>query len=52
MPRNAVIFLVLIVLLIAVLPRWPYAMEWGYAPTGVLSTVLIIVLILWLLGMI
>ena len=51
MPRNVLVFIVLIVLLIAVLPSWPYSASWGYAPTGVLSTVLIIVLILVLLGM-
>jgi len=50
MPRNVLVFIVLIVLLIAVLPQWPYSTGWGYAPTGVLSTVLIIVLILLLLG--
>ena len=51
MPRNVIVFVVLIVLLIAVLPQWPYSTGWGYAPTGVLGTVLIIVLILLLLGM-
>ncbi|MGD0950020.1 MAG: DUF3309 family protein [Candidatus Binatia bacterium] len=44
--------LVLIVLLLLVfggLPNWGYH-NYGYAPSGILGTVLIIVLILFLLG--
>ena len=31
-----------ILLLIGALPSWPYSAEWGYAPGGVLGTVLVI----------
>ncbi|MGH6934988.1 MAG: DUF3309 domain-containing protein, partial [Methylocella sp.] len=41
---------VLILLLIGALPSWPYSAGWGYAPGGVLGTVLVIVVILALLG--
>ncbi|MGO9058267.1 MAG: DUF3309 family protein [Candidatus Binataceae bacterium] len=41
---------VLIFLLLGALPRWRHSREWGYAPSGVLGTVLAIVLILLLLG--
>jgi hypothetical protein len=40
----------LILLLIGALPTWPHSREWGYAPSGMLGTVLLIVLILLLLG--
>jgi hypothetical protein len=44
------LLLILFILLIAVLPTWPYSSGWGYYPTGGLGTVLLIVLILVLLG--
>ena len=44
--------LVLIVILVAVLPSWPYSRRWGYYPSGGLGLVVLIVLLLWLFGMI
>jgi hypothetical protein len=32
------------------LPRWGYSRSWGYGPSGLLGTIVIILLILWLLG--
>jgi hypothetical protein len=31
-------------------PTWPHSSGWGYGPSGILGTVLLIVLILFLLG--
>jgi len=42
-------FIILIVLLIAVLPAWPYSRTWGYYPSGGLGLILIILLLLLLL---
>lgn len=47
---GTILLVVLILLLIGALPRWPHSSQWGYGPTSVLSTILIIVLILFLLG--
>jgi Protein of unknown function (DUF3309) len=47
---SLLLFIVLIVLLIGALPAWPYSRGWGYYPSGLLGTILIIVLILLLLG--
>ena len=46
------LLIVLVVLVIAGLPSWPYARAWnyGYAPSGVLGLVLVVILILMLLG--
>ena len=44
------LLLILLILLIGVLPAWPYSRGWGYYPSGGLGTVLMIVLILVLLG--
>ena len=46
------LLLILLILLIGVLPAWPYSRGWGYYPSGSLDTVLLIVLILVLLGQI
>jgi hypothetical protein len=40
----------LILLLIGAIPTWPHSMGWGYGPSGLIGTILIIVLILLLLG--
>jgi hypothetical protein len=45
-----ILIVILIVLLIAALPTWPYSSGWGYYPGGILGVVLVIVLILLLLG--
>jgi hypothetical protein len=42
-------FIVLIILLLAVLPSWPYSTGWGYYPSGGLGLVLLIVLVLVLM---
>jgi hypothetical protein len=44
--------IVLVILLIAAIPSWPYSRGWGYYPGGGLALILIIVLILWLTGVI
>src|SRR5260370_41542168 len=48
--NRTVLLIILIVLLIAVLPSWPYSVGWGYYPSGGLGLVLLILLILLLLG--
>lgn len=47
---GLILLVVLIILLVGGLPVHPYSAEWGYGPSGLLGTVLVIVLILMLLG--
>ena len=47
---GLIVLVIIIILLVGVLPTWPHSQSWGYAPTGILGTILIIVLILFLLG--
>lgn len=42
--------IVVLVLVLAVVPAWPYSRDWGYAPSGLLGTVLLVLLVLVLLG--
>ena len=45
------LLLVLVVILVfAAAPAWPYSRGWGYAPVGTLGGVLVVLLILVLLG--
>jgi hypothetical protein len=50
MPVGTILLIVLVILLIAALPSWPYSAGWGVYPAGGLGLVLVIVLILVLLG--
>jgi hypothetical protein len=47
---GLILLIVLVVLLIGALPSWGYSREWGYKPTGLLTVVLVVVLILVLAG--
>ncbi len=44
-----ILFIILILLLIAALPTWPYSTGWGYYPSGGLGLVVLIVLLVVLL---
>jgi len=44
-----ILLLILILQLIAALPRWPYSGGWGYYPSGGLGLILLIVLLIILL---
>jgi hypothetical protein len=43
---RAILFILVILLLLAALPTWPYSTGWGYYPSGGLGLVLLILLIL------
>jgi hypothetical protein len=44
------LLILLIILLLAVFPAWPYSRGWGYYPTGGVGLILTIMVILLLLG--
>ena len=50
MGLGTILLIVLILVLIGVIPTWPYSRQWGYVPGGIVGLVLIILLILVLLG--
>ena len=50
MSLGTVVLIILILLLVGVLPTWPYSTGWGYYPSGGLGLVVVILLILLLLG--
>jgi hypothetical protein len=47
---GIVLTIVLILLLLGALPRWPYSAGWGYYPSGGLGLIVVILLILLVFG--
>ena len=47
---GTILVIVVVLLLIGALPRWPHSRQWGYFPSGGLGLVLAILVILLLLG--
>ena len=46
---SLLLLVVLVILIIGVAPSWPHSRKWGYAPTGTLGAILVVILILALL---
>jgi len=49
---HTLLLIILILLVIGALPRWPYSANWGYYPSGGLATLLVILIILLLFGIV
>jgi Protein of unknown function (DUF3309) len=47
---GTILIVILLLALFGALPRWSHSRNWGYAPTGGIGIVLVIVLILLLVG--
>ncbi len=43
------LIVILVILVIGVSPSWPHSRKWGYAPSGTLGAILVIVLLFALL---
>ena len=50
MPLGTILMVLLVLMLLASLPTWPYSGGWGYYPSGGLGLVLVVVVVLALLG--
>jgi hypothetical protein len=44
-----ILLVILVLLLIGVIPAWPYSRNWGPYPSGTLGLILLIVVVLMLL---
>jgi len=47
---GTILLVILILLLLGALPAWPYSRGWGYYPSGGLTVILLILVIVLLLG--
>ena len=45
-----VLIVLLVLMLLGVIPRWPHSRSWGYGPSGGVGLILLILLILLLTG--
>ena len=50
MSLGTILLIVLILMLIGVIPTWPHSKSWGYAPSGVVGLIVVIILVLLLMG--
>lgn len=46
---GTVLLIVLILMLLGAIPRWPHSRSWGYGPSGGLGLIVLIVVILLLM---
>lgn len=47
---GTVLLILLILLLIGAVPAWPYSRSWGYAPSGLLTILVIVAIVALLTG--
>jgi hypothetical protein len=45
-----ILLILLVLMLLGSVPAWGYSREWGYAPSGLIGTILIILVIMMMLG--
>ena len=50
MSLGTILLILIVLALLGVLPRWPHSRSWGYAPSGTLGIVLVVLLVLVLTG--
>jgi len=47
---GTILLVLLILMLLGAWPTWPYSRGWGYGPSGLLSVVLIVIIVLLATG--
>lgn len=47
---GLILLILLIMILLGSLPAYPYSKKWGYAPSGVVTVLLVILIVLLLMG--
>ncbi len=50
MSLGTIQLIVLILILVGVVPTWPHSRGWGYAPSGVVGLIVVVLLVLLLTG--
>ena len=50
MSLGTIILIVLVLALLGAFPSWPHSRSWGYAPSGVLGLVVVVLLVLLVTG--
>lgn len=47
---STILLIILVLFLVGALPTWPYSTNWGYGPSGGVSVILLVLVVLLLTG--
>lgn len=47
---TTILLVIIVLLLVGAFPSWPYSRGWGYGPSGLISVLLIILIVMMLAG--
>jgi hypothetical protein len=47
---STILLIILILILVGALPTWPHSRSWGYGPSGIVTVLVIVLLVLLLTG--
>jgi len=50
MSIGTILLIILVLALVGIIPIWPHSRSWGYAPSGGVGLIVLILVILLLLG--
>lgn len=50
MSIGTILLIILVLLLIGAIPSWPHSRSWGYAPSGGLGLLVLILVVLIVMG--
>lgn len=50
MSVGTILLIVLVLLLLGVIPTWPHSRNWGYAPSGIVGLVVLVLVVLLVMG--
>lgn len=45
-----ILLVILVLMLLGAIPAWPHSRSWGYAPSGLLTVLVVILLVMVLTG--
>ena len=47
---STILLIILVLILLGAVPAWPHSRGWGYAPSGIVGLVLVVLVVLMLMG--
>ncbi len=50
MSLGTILLILFVLILLGVLPSWPHSRSWGYAPSGLVGAVVVVLVVLLLVG--
>ena len=50
MSLGTILLVLLVLILLGVIPTWPHSRSWGYAPSGIVGVLAVVLVVLLLMG--